>query len=270
MAVAVEEDRAAADGRAGVEQRARRRRSPRRAAPRPAASDPRRPARAGRPGSRLRCSSRSVSRHDGSQPTIGTPRSASGASRSHHRLGHPARLVEQALGDARAPAAAGALEPHRQPAASSSSIAARPIAGSVKVVNESARKTTSPREPRRPRPLAIPAHERLAGEARQRAPAVDAGDALEQRARQPGRFESGAVAAPRRLMLPDRAEQPRAQRHAVLRPGSAARNSDFIVAMSTLSGHSLLHALHSRQRSRISCRRSSPSAARGSGSRRAP
>ena len=29
-----------------------------------------------------------------------------------HRLRHPARLVEQALGDARAPAAAGALEPH--------------------------------------------------------------------------------------------------------------------------------------------------------------
>ncbi len=35
--------------------------------------------------------------------------------------------------------------------------------------------------------------------------------------------------------------------------------------MSTSSGHSRLHALHSRQRSRISCRRSSPSAACGSG-----
>ena len=87
-----------------------------------------------------------------------------------------------------------------QPAASSSSIAARPIAGSVKVVNESARKTTSPREPADVRALLpVPAHERLAGEARQRAPAVDAGDALEQRARRlerPGRFESGAAAAP--------------------------------------------------------------------------
>jgi hypothetical protein len=45
------------------------------------------------------------------------------------------------------------------------------------------------------------------------------------------------------------------------------RNSDFSVAMSTDSGHSLLHALHSRQRSRISRRRSSPSAAPGSGLR---
>src|SRR5260221_3906682 len=39
--------------------------------------------------------------------------------------------------------------------------------------------------------------------------------------------------------------------------------------MSTPSGHSLLQALHSRQRSRISWSRSSPSAARGSAAERA-
>ena len=107
-----------------------------------------------------------------------------------------------------------------QPAASSSSIAARPIAGSVKVVNESARKTTSPREPApRPRAPLVPAHQRLAGEARQRAPAVDAGDALEQRTRglePPGQVRERRGGGAEPVERPDRAEQPRAQRHAVL------------------------------------------------------
>ena len=107
----------------------------------------------------------------------------------------------------------------RQPAASSSSIAARPIAGSVYVVKESARNTTSPRGAtavRRRR--AIPAHEGPAREARQRAAAVDAGGALEQR---PQRRDAAGQVRERRggraepVQRADRAEQPRAQRHAV-------------------------------------------------------
>ena len=54
------------------------------------------------------CSSRSVSRHEGSTPVIvAVPGQALG-----QRLGLGARVVEQALGDRRAPAAAAALEPH--------------------------------------------------------------------------------------------------------------------------------------------------------------
>ena len=104
-----------------------------------------------------------------------------------------------------------------QPAASSSSIAARPIAGSVNVVNESARKIdVAARARRRPRALAVPAQQRLAREARQRPAAVDARDALEQRARQREvRERRRGGAEP--VDPPDRAEQPRAQRHAVLR-----------------------------------------------------
>ena len=54
----------------------------------------------------------------------------------------------------------------------------------------------------RPAPpgAAVPAHQRLALEARQRAPARDA-QRRAQRPDAPGRFESGAVAAPRRLSV---------------------------------------------------------------------
>ena len=80
-----------------------------------------------------------------------------------------------------------------------------------------------------------------------------------------GRFESGASALPSRLSV--RIAPNTRERSGV--PCSSwwcASASAFSDAMSTDSGHSLLHALHSRQRSRISCRRSSPSAACGSGS----
>ncbi len=102
-----------------------------------------------------------------------------------------------------------------QPADSSSSIAARPIAGSVKVVNESARKTTSPLAPRARLALLVPAQERLAGEARERPAAVDARHALEQpaRDRQVGERRGGGAEP---VELADRAEQLRAERRAVL------------------------------------------------------
>ena len=87
-----------------------------------------------------------------------------------------------------------------QPAASSSSIAARPIAGSVKVVNESARNTTSPCAPRagraRLRSQRSSVSRAKRGSGRRRSmPATRSSSA----ARRSGRFESGAVAAPSRL-----------------------------------------------------------------------
>ena len=83
---------------------ARRRRSPRRAAPRRAACAPRRRVSP----SSATCSSRSVSRHDGSTPVI----VAVAGQALGQRLGLGVRVVEQALGDRRAPAAAAALQPH--------------------------------------------------------------------------------------------------------------------------------------------------------------
>ena len=133
-------------------------------------------------GQQAGCSSRSVSRHDGSQPTIGTPRSASGASRATIASAIPCAWSSRPLEMLERPQQPALSSRTFQPAASSSSIAARPIAGSVKVVNESARKTTSPlRAAPRPRAACVPAQQRLAGEARQRPPAVDARHALEQR-----------------------------------------------------------------------------------------
>ena len=109
-------------------------------------------------------------------------RSRSPASRSVSASALALRVVEQALGDRRAPAAARrSRAARRSPPASSSSIAARPTPGSVNVVNESARKTTSPRAPALALPLAVrPADQRLALEARQRAAAVDARELLQQ------------------------------------------------------------------------------------------
>ncbi len=171
----------------------------------------------GSPGSSARCSSRSVSRHDGSQPTIGTPRSASGASRAAMSAAIALRLVEQALGDARAPAAAAALEPHAQPAASSSSIAARPIGG----LGERGERVGEEHDLAAPVPparrAAVPADQRLAREARQRAPAVDARDALEQRARQ----RRGSTAARSRRRAGSAAGSRRTAASAAARRGSS-------------------------------------------------
>ena len=85
-----------------------------------------------------------------------------------------------------------------------------------------------------------------------------------QRRDRSGRFDSGAVAEPSRLSGADGAEHPGAQRRpvhvVVLRP--APRSSSRPCRRP--SGHSLLHALHIRHRSRTSCSRSSASAACGS------
>ena len=92
----------------------------------------------------------------------------------------------------------------RQPAASSSSIAARPTAGSVNVVNESARNTRSPRAPAladglRRRCQRISVSRVTRGSGRLRAiPRRLSISARSGRSR-PGRFDNGAAAAPSRL-----------------------------------------------------------------------
>ena len=90
-----------------------------------------------------------------------------------------------------------------QPAASSSSIAARPIAGSVKVVNESARKTTSPREPAaggdRLRSQRTSVSRAKRGSGRRRSMPATRSSSARAGFKRPGRFESGAAAAPSRL-----------------------------------------------------------------------
>ena len=112
-----------------------------------------------------------------------------------------------------------------------------------------------------------PAHQRLALRTRGsgRCGAMPSRPSARAGRDRPGRLDSGAVADAEPVEPADRAEHRRAQRRAVdvvvVREGLGLQR-----AMSTLSGHSLLHALHIRQRSRISCSRSSPSAARGSGS----
>jgi hypothetical protein len=84
----------------------------------------------------------------------------------------------------------------------------------------------------------------------------------------PGRLDSGAVADPSRFKvriapkIRDRSGTP-------CTACFWARASLFNAAMSTPSGHSLLHALHIRHRSSTSCSRESPSAAAGSGVDRA-
>ena len=137
----------------------------------------------------------------------------------------------------------------------------------MKVVNESARKTTSPRGAARgARALAVPADQRLAREARQRAAAVDPGDALEQRARhRQVRERRGGGAEP--VEPPDRAEQPRAQRHAVDRPGSARGTRTSASPCRRSAGtRSCTPCTRGRGRgSRAAARR--PARPRGSGSR---
>ena len=117
VAVAVQDDPPAGERRVGPQDEVARRRSPRRAGRRPGAPDRRRPRRARRPAAATRYSSRSVSRHDGSTPTIGVPRARVAREAVDHRARHPPRVLEQALRDARPPAAAGALQPHAPPGA---------------------------------------------------------------------------------------------------------------------------------------------------------
>jgi hypothetical protein len=100
---------------------------------------------AGSSGRSATCSSRRVSRQLGSTPTIGTPRSANGASRADIVAASSPAWSSSPLEMLARPQQASSSTRTRQPAASSSSIAAIGMAGSVHVVNESARNTTSPR-----------------------------------------------------------------------------------------------------------------------------
>ena len=103
--------------------------------------------RAARERDKCRCrlySSRKVSRQDGSTPTIGTPRAAASPRRSTRpaaiRRAWPTSPLDR-LARPQQPALSNRT---RHPASSRSSMAERPTAGSVKVVNESARKISSP------------------------------------------------------------------------------------------------------------------------------
>ena len=160
--------------------------------------------RAGRPASSARCSSRSVSRHDGSQPTIGTPRSASGASRAAIAAAIAARLVEQALGDARPPAAAGALQPHA-PAGRLEQLDRRAADRGLGVGRERVGEEddVAARRRRRGAPGAGPSARRsrarsAAAGARRSIPTVRSSSARAAGSRA-GRLDSGASAAPARL-----------------------------------------------------------------------
>ena len=272
VAVAVEHDPPAADRRARGRAAARRRRSPRPAAPPRAAPGRPPPAARGSPGSSARCSSRSVSRQDGSQPTIGTPRSASGASRSAMSAAMPrawsSRPLEMLARPQQPPLSSRTRQPGGLEQLDRRAADARLGEGGEGVGEEhdlAARRRRPPPAPAGARCQRTSVSRAKRGSGRRRSMP---GRALEQRAQR--RHAAGQVRQRRgRRAEPveraDRAEQPRAQRDAV----------DVLVVREELrlhaspcrrcSGHSLLHALHSRQRSRISCRRSSPSAAFGSG-----
>ena len=247
VAVAVEDDRGGPRPPSADRARATRRRSPRRAGRRRGAPGGRPPRRAGR-----RAAGRRTRRAASAGTTARSRRSARRARRPA-RGARPARARERARPrrgpwtgspgrSSRAPPAA-----RRQPARSSSSTHARPIAGSVNVVKESARNTASPRGngPAAPR---LRAYQRISDsrskrgsgalrrDAERATPAAPAGRPAQVRQRRGGRAEPVERA--------DRAERARAQRRPVDRRGGAASASVFSVAMSTLSGHSLLHALH--------------------------
>src|SRR3954453_16944733 len=192
----------------------------------------------GSPGSRARYSSRSVSRHDGSTPTIAVPRAASAASRSTiaraipcawssrplERLPrpppHPRRLVEQALGEARPPAAAAALQAHA-PAGALEERHRRPADRRLGERCERGGEQDDLAARRRrlpPRPPCVPAQQRLALEARQRPLARDPERAVEQRPRAGHAGRGGRHRRQRRadaVERPDRPERARAQRRAV-------------------------------------------------------
>ena len=174
----------------------------------------RRPPRArGSPGCSARCSSRSVSRHDGSQPTIGTPRSAYGASRAVMSAAIPRAWSSRPLEMLARPQQPAALEPHA-------------IAGRLEQLDRrAADRRLGERGERVGEEHDLAARSRRRAALSQRSSvsrakrgsgraAVDAGDALEQAARgaQVGQ-RRGRRAEP--VEPPDRAEQPRAQRHAV-------------------------------------------------------
>ena len=157
----------------------------------------------------------------------------------------------------------------RHPAISSNSTAAMPTPGSVNVVNESASIATRPSDPGRGAPPArIPPQQRASVESWQRPLAGVTPSARSISARDPGsdvtRFESGANIDPSRLSRRAAAKN-RARVERRGSPDTERETRSSCDAMSTPSGHSLLHALHSRHRSRMSCSRSSPSAAVGSG-----
>jgi hypothetical protein len=128
-----------------------------------------------------------------------------------HVGGHPLRLVEQALGDARAATAPGRLEPHG-------------VAGGLEQLDrgaahaglgeggEGVRQEDQLAAGRLPPPL-VPPDQRGALELRQRAAAVDAHRALEQAARREiGERRGGG---PDAVEAADRPEHARPQRHAV-------------------------------------------------------
>ena len=128
-----------------------------------------------------------------------------------HALRHRACPVEQALGDARAPAAARRLEPHG-------------VAGRLEQLDRGApdRRLREGGErvgeeddlaPAELGALLVPADQRVALEARQRPAAVDPGGALEQPPRGEVGERRGGRADP--VERADRAEQPRPQRHPV-------------------------------------------------------
>ena len=195
-------------GDARVEDAERRRRSPRRGARRRAAPAPATAAPAGRPAAGSGAPRRSVSTHDGSQPTIGTPRSARRAPAARPCRPPSAGLVEQALGDARAPAAAGALQPHAAPGGLEQ-LDRRPAdrrlgEGRERIGEEDDVARGAPRA--RARPHAV-RYQRSSdsrakrGSGRSRAIPPSARASARIGARRRGRFDSGAVAAPSRLSV---------------------------------------------------------------------
>ncbi len=130
------------------------------------------------------------------------------------RLGLGVRVVEQALGDRGAPAAAAALQPH---------VVARGVEqldrGAADAGLGEGREGVREEDDlaaadRAARPLVGPADQRLALEARQRAPPVDPRDLLQQPPRDRQVRERRGRGA-ERVERPDRAEQPRAPRRAV-------------------------------------------------------
>ena len=136
-----------------------------------------------------------MSRHDGSQPTIGTPRSAYGASRSVMSSAIPRARSSRPLEIEDRPQQPPLSTRTDQPAASSSSIAARPIAGSVKVVNESASHTSS-RPVDRDRRLS---HRSSVSRANRGSGRRRSMPATRSSSRRGARFDSGAVAEPSRF-----------------------------------------------------------------------